>query len=357
MLFATTLSFLLLLSCGPSHGGSELAEGHVARNKVFEATPTAGALRGLYTLVAFADNATAIPIGTIVSAISDQPDSVKNYFLETSYGKLNLEAAFQGPVSINTMSVGRCEPVLWDQLARDQLVAANVDPASFHINSFIFSNDGSTCGEGGVADGSTANMFARMHWNASDLSHGFFHENGHNLGFGHAHSMICQTRDLADPGCVFDEYGDFYDIMGRGTRSKSYSAMLRKRAGWLPDDDIVWLRTSGTYEITISAIEDPSDVLKAVFIQPASSSNPTVYTISFRTPSGNSDGMLPAPTGAIIQYDPVGNLQSPVLLMAKPESNQFDLSDGDVLSFGGLPFSVEQHGHMDGHLKLTVRVF
>ncbi len=61
------------------------------------------------------------------------------------------------------------------------------------------------------------------------------HELGHNLGLGHANTLVCQDdrarRRTLDGYCYVNEYGDYYDAMGLS--SNQFSAPHKAMLGWL----------------------------------------------------------------------------------------------------------------------------
>ncbi len=58
------------------------------------------------------------------------------------------------------------------------------------------------------------------------------HEQGHNYGLWHGHSLLCAGR--IDESCQFSEYGDDYDAMGSSGYVGHFSASQKDKLGWMP---------------------------------------------------------------------------------------------------------------------------
>lgn len=109
------------------------------------------------------------------------------------------------------------------------------------------------------------------------------HELGHQFGTHHADSLMCKKSAIADSGCVYDEYGDPYDIMGnRVERHVGHMNALRKEyLGWLGEKTLKQISVSGLY--TLEPIEIAGDGLKAIKIQ--RKRNDFLY-VEYRQPIG-----------------------------------------------------------------------
>ena len=78
------------------------------------------------------------------------------------------------------------------------------------------------------------------------------HELGHALGLLHAHSIFTGTTDMfGTPGDASQvmEYGDPYDIMGIGGGEGHFSMISKWRLGWIDQDEVKEVTSSGTYRI------------------------------------------------------------------------------------------------------------
>ena len=103
------------------------------------------------------------------------------------------------------------------------------------------------------------------------------HELGHTFGMGHAAKVICSR------GCRRDDYGDYYDVMGRGTGD--YGALQKAQAGWLAK--VTHVDKPGTYRI--AALEQKTAESQAIVITTGTHE----YWVDHRAPVGN-DSMLAA---------------------------------------------------------------
>ncbi|MDQ3001585.1 MAG: hypothetical protein M3Y08_10025 [Fibrobacterota bacterium] len=77
------------------------------------------------------------------------------------------------------------------------------------------------------------------------------HELGHSLGLPHAHSIEAGPDMFGIPGTTTqtNEYGNPYDIMGRGGSSGHFNVLYKWRIGWEDTVEIKEVKSSGTYRI------------------------------------------------------------------------------------------------------------
>jgi hypothetical protein len=120
------------------------------------------------------------------------------------------------------------------------------------------------------------------------------HELGHNLGFGHAGSSICQSTsnydgDVSDFGettsaCATDEYGDYLDIMGYSISGAlpHLSAAARIHNGYLSDYRTI-KGTSGVTTTTVGSLDGSSSVRALEIVDPLTGEK---YYVEFRTATG-----------------------------------------------------------------------
>ncbi|MEO7423890.1 MAG: hypothetical protein ABI036_01815 [Fibrobacteria bacterium] len=77
------------------------------------------------------------------------------------------------------------------------------------------------------------------------------HELGHSLGLPHAHSIEAGADMFGTPGSTeqTNEYGNPYDIMGRGGSTGHFNVLYKLRVGWEDTTEIKEIKSSGTYRI------------------------------------------------------------------------------------------------------------
>jgi len=78
------------------------------------------------------------------------------------------------------------------------------------------------------------------------------HEFGHNYGIGHSSFWIPSvgSTDPVDPSGTYEEYGDPFDVMGKGTVPEGvYHAEAKQRLDWLSPGHWTDATVSGTYRI------------------------------------------------------------------------------------------------------------
>src|SRR5690606_2572155 len=77
------------------------------------------------------------------------------------------------------------------------------------------------------------------------------HELGHSLALHHAHSIEAGADMFGTPGTSSqtNEYGNPYDVMGRGGINGHFNAMYKWRVGWADADEVQEITNSGVYRI------------------------------------------------------------------------------------------------------------
>jgi hypothetical protein len=77
------------------------------------------------------------------------------------------------------------------------------------------------------------------------------HELGHSLGLPHAHSVEAGPDMFGTPGTTSqtNEYGNPYDIMGRGGSTAHFNVLYKWRIGWEDSDEVREVKNSGTYRV------------------------------------------------------------------------------------------------------------
>lgn len=77
------------------------------------------------------------------------------------------------------------------------------------------------------------------------------HELGHSLGLPHAHSIEAGPDMFGTPGTTTEtnEYGNPFDIMGRGGATGHFNVLYKWRIGWEDSNEVKEIKASGTYRI------------------------------------------------------------------------------------------------------------
>ena len=110
------------------------------------------------------------------------------------------------------------------------------------------------------------------------------HEQGHNYGLLHAHSLTCSTGALTG-SCNASEYGDSYDAMGGDSYVGHFNAAEKNRLAWM-SGRVHGFTSSGSY--TIAPLETSSGVKAGKVVAGGRS-----YWIEYRTAAGQ-DRSFPA---------------------------------------------------------------
>ena len=152
------------------------------------------------------------------------------WFKEVSYGAEGISATATPWVKIANPGADCNEYAVVDS-ARAAAAAVGYDYTQYDRTLVYFPR--ATCPWAGVSTiGGDWSVF-----NGSLSTSMTTHEQGHELGFYHAHSYLCTGDDgyvsMAD-WCDGSEYGDPYDTMGKGG-PVHYNGAEKDMIGWLPD--------------------------------------------------------------------------------------------------------------------------
>lgn len=114
------------------------------------------------------------------------------------------------------------------------------------------------------------------------------HEIGHNFGMGHASTLDCD-----DAGCMWDEYGDSFSVMGGGPSAPDVeprhpSNYHKATAGWLPKANWQIAMTSGEYTIDAATGLNGQQILQ-IPIAGFPPDDALSYTLELRRPAGQFD--------------------------------------------------------------------
>ncbi len=178
-------------------------------------------------------------------------DSVNQYFQRQSNGTTSLvgrdrvDGDVYGWYELPIASAG-CDVSAFSARARAAATAEGIDLSGYDHVQFFFPTV-PDCDFGGLGD-----LPGPETWINGYLQTGLIaHEIGHNLGVNHAGSVSCAdasgARVAVSTSCDFEEYGDPFDAMGRGSRLMS--SWHRAQLGQLAAADRRTITASGTYEL------------------------------------------------------------------------------------------------------------
>lgn len=132
------------------------------------------------------------------------------------------------------------------------------------------------------------------------------HELGHNLGLLHANRCDAATTQMFNSECVHREYGNSYDIMGKGVGH--FNALYKERLGWLDADNMTTVTESGRYTITPLQSNQGKRAIKIV---PLGKTSPPLY-LEFRQATGtDATRLITAYDGRLLDGGAIlGNIPS-----------------------------------------------
>lgn len=208
------------------------------------------------------------------------PQSAKVWFSEVSEGKIELTGDVYGYYSPNVLPPSACNSATRLQMTRaaERELARAVgigdrEPLSslldhFDYLMFVFPEfTGTNCGYAGAAPVGGNRSYYPV--NSSIQTNSTWtrlpvHELGHNFGLEHAGNFDC--RDSQKRRIRYDEriscedvtYGDLDDVMGglagsdsftASTSTRHYSGINLNRLGWLPNQQVQTVASSGTFTL------------------------------------------------------------------------------------------------------------
>jgi hypothetical protein len=231
--------------------------------------------------------------------------STNAYYQEQSFGARSLTGIQRadgdvfGWFPINA-SRTTCDYVGWGNLARAAAQAAGVNLTGYaHVIHYFPRSP--NCGWSGVGQ-----LPGRYTWINGSSSSTIAHELGHNFGVHHASSLTCLdsagARVSISGSCTSSEYGDPYDVMGRGYRHMN--AYQKGRLGFLEAANTVTAPAGGTF--TIAPLEQKATGAQVLRIPIRATAPPLYYYVEFRQPSvfDAFAAGSPAITGVIIHRSP-----------------------------------------------------
>jgi hypothetical protein len=200
-----------------------LADGTVTTTSVttlaVSASRTLGNQPVLVILFNFSNN-TAQPFSQ--ASVASVNDTVRNFYLESSYGQTVMTFSVAGWFTIAATDAG-CDYYTWATQAEAAATKAGFDLAAYDRRVFAFPR-ASSCSWTGMG-----NVGGPRSWiNGSYAIRTVAHEQGHNFGNHHSHALKCDSSS-----CVTVEYGSDRDVMGASGVVGHMNAFQKERLGWL----------------------------------------------------------------------------------------------------------------------------
>lgn len=242
---------------------------------------------------------TALPSftpGQAQQVMTSNPDSVGNFFRETSYGLQIMNVTVTPSwVTMSMAQPATCGSSDWSKIGSAAEAAAkslgtSYDPALYNFVVYLFPGVGA-CGWTGLAYISYPHK-AWINGISSFKTSTIAHEMGHNFGLLHAGSLRC-SGTIIGGSCSVAEYGDPFDTMGN-QRAMHYNAMQKSRLNWIPASSVK-THGSGAAIYTLTPLEVAGGSTYAVVI-PTPSADRT-YWVEFRQPIGFDAPLVSYPNG------------------------------------------------------------
>lgn len=206
------------------------------------------------------------------------------------------------------------------------------------------------------------NLWSTFTPEQTGLERVMIHEVGHLFGLDHANGYDCGNTTIKDKitDCTKIETGNNFDIMGNSSYSLGLSAFARNALGWLPDEDVVTVTSSGVYTLKPVESRTGTRLIKITATAQDGTTIPTPYTLEYHAPVGFDKSLS--------QFSPFGLTLSRIdygqtyILDANPSELSFDddMKDytlGKDASFSdplyGLTISNVQKGG-DGSISFSV---
>jgi hypothetical protein len=183
-----------------------------------------------FVLINLNGNGVNTDASTVMGRLINNPDSIRNYYLDDSYAMQDITAQVFGPINY---TMATCSNSDSSKLASD--LRPMITGTFNHYLWYLGTSTGSPCTWGGL--GSTSCVV-------------LVQEPGHNFGMQHSSSLACGTSAafLDDPnGCTDSEYGDRFDPMGGGCRHMN--AWQKQYQGWFGGCNGVKVTNTGTFTL------------------------------------------------------------------------------------------------------------
>lgn len=292
--------------------------------------------------------ATATPEGVATTGATDvlvmlvywtAPDSVtqsqakaqvftddNGYFAEASYGQLGLRGTATPWMKITGPTGGLCYSNHMQIMERAKNAATskgyNVSAYDRYIAYFPMCSGGDSAGAAGWAYQPGNEVWLNGYFDRRVS----VHEQGHNYGLYHAHTLDCSVSGkrvtlTSMSNCSRVEYGDNWDAMGASIYAAHFSASMKNTLGWLGGRK----RSLSSGETTFTL--PPFEVSSSTPITAVASTSVSTrkYWIEYRRKRGY-DAALPdgATDGVLVHMRDTAVTPGPMLLDASPQNGWDD---------------------------------
>jgi hypothetical protein len=207
------------------------------------------------------------------------------WWKEVSYGLTSLSGTVVDWVHISGPSGGACYSNGWDIMNQAKAAAsARIGSLSSYERTIVyFPYCYAASGAAGWAYVPGTDVWINGYMDKRVT----IHEQGHNYGLWHAHSLSCSTLTSSCPAI---EYGDDYSAMGSASYTGHFDGAEKSKLLWLPGKrrDV-----SADSSFTLAPFETASSGYKTAKVALTSS---VTYWIEYRTPVGQDKGF---PTGGL----------------------------------------------------------
>lgn len=275
-------------------------------------------------LANFANNSSQpITVAAARDLVFGGAQSANAYFKEVSFGIRSLvgKVAATGDVyGWYTIAASNtpCDYSAWGSAARAAAQAAGVDLSGYDHVIHYFPNS-SACQWSGVGQ-----VPGRYTWINASGAQTIAHELGHNFGSHHAASLRCKDANGAavpiSANCTTSEYGNPFDVMGRGYRH--LTAFNKGRVGFLEPENTVTVSADGTFDI--APLEKKSTGIQSLRVRIDTS---TAYYVEFRQAYGfdNFSTTSSVVKGVLITRAPIAytTLAMPGLIDMTPSTSTY----------------------------------
>lgn len=296
--------------------GDELRVSSVSVGRRIAGVPPVGTTRVLLMLATWTQPSSV----TTESARAAFFDDAGAWFADNSYGALRQVGDVTGWLQI-AGPTGGCYADNATIMAQAQAaaVAAGYDLGAYDNYAVYFP----FCGGDAAGYAGWAYVGSSGTWFNGYLDRRVItHEQGHNYGLLHAHSMLCDRGGLRGT-CAFSEYGDILDAMGSSSYVGHFNAAEKAQLGWLTGGRLVD-ETGDADGLTTTLVPMADDGTAAHAVKVTAPGGARSYWVEYRQ-LVDYDGWLPesALGGLVVHLTGLGTGSSDV------GSSLIDVSPGN----------------------------